>query len=462
NNICTSTAGVGAGVGNFNGVLTITNSTISWNKNYNINGGCPGGGVGSSGGTTVINNSTICYNQAASGAGIGITLNQTDETGNAIFNMTNSTISENSAGFNGGAIRIYLNGTPINNIISNVNSCTIYKNHSDGDFGGILLSSQTDFNIKNTILAGNTAGPTFISNDLKGFNNNDTITSGDYNLIQTNINVTINGSTANNIYNQAANCLTLADNNTTNGTQTCRTQSGSPAIDKIPGRNGAPLQDQRGAFRNDSCDIGAYEWWTDDGALPVELTSFTAQLKNDKVTLNWVTATELNNYGFEIERRVGSIQSAVGNPIGTGFEKIGFVQGNGNSNSHKIYSFIDDNLFGGSKFQYRLKQIDFDGQYEYSDVVEVRILPDKYSLSQNYPNPFNPSTKIVYSISEKSNVSIKIYDLLGNEVLELFAGEKEPGNYEVEFNAQDLSNGVYFYRMQAGKFVQTRKMILMK
>ena len=139
--------------------------------------------------------------------------------------------------------------------------------------------------------------------------------------------------------------------------------------------------------------------------LPVEIISFSANLIGSKIKLNWNTATEINNYGFEIERKTKD-----------NWQKIGFVQGNGNSNTPKEYSFTDNKLIGGSKFQYRLKQIDNDGQFEYSNIIEVKVIPKEYLLSQNYPNPLNPSTTIKYSIPKSSQVSLKIFNTLGEEL----------------------------------------------
>jgi hypothetical protein len=185
--------------------------------------------------------------------------------------------------------------------------------------------------------------------------------------------------------------------------------------------------------------------------LPVELQSFSAAIKNNMVILNWKTETEVSNYGFEIERSINN-----------NWKKIGFAEGYGNSNSPKSYSFTDKNLVGGSKFQYRLKQVDTDGQFEYSNIVEVEFLPYKFALFQNYPNPFNPTTKIRYQLPKESKVVIKIYDILGSEIMTLINDKKEPGTYEVELNAQNLSSGTYIYRIVAGQFIETKKMVLMK
>ena len=168
--------------------------------------------------------------------------------------------------------------------------------------------------------------------------------------------------------------------------------------------------------------------------------------------LNWQTETEVNNYGFEVER----------NSSGNEWENIGFVEGQGNSSSPISYSFTDRNAAGGNKLRYRLKQVDFDGEYEYSNEIEVEIVPKKFTLYQNYPNPFNPSTKIRYQLPKETKVTIKIYDILGVEVISLVDEKKESGYYEVELNGIDLSSGTYFYRIIAGDFVEVKKMVLMK
>ncbi len=191
-------------------------------------------------------------------------------------------------------------------------------------------------------------------------------------------------------------------------------------------------------------------------ALPVELISFTANVYGNNVILNWQTTTEVNNYGFEIQR---STEKATWN-------KIGFVEGNGTSNSPKEYSFTDVVSQSG-KYSYRLKQIDIDGSYKYSNVVEVNVgSPEKFELGQNYPNPFNPTTTIEYSIpnvgASVQNVQLKIYDVLGRKVATLVNQKQSPGNYKVKFDASKLNSGVYFYTLRTGDFVSTKKMIIMK
>jgi hypothetical protein len=188
--------------------------------------------------------------------------------------------------------------------------------------------------------------------------------------------------------------------------------------------------------------------------LPVELSGFSADVLSEReVKLNWTTETEVSNYGFEIQRQTFG---------DTEWRRIGFVAGNGNSNSPKDYSFTDENPVNGSKFNYRLKQIDTDGKYEFSNVIEAEIIPREYTLYQNYPNPFNPATKITYQISKESKVVIKVYDILGTEAVTLVDEIKNPGYYEVEFNGINLTSGTYIYRMTAGEFVEVKKMVLIK
>ena len=199
-----------------------------------------------------------------------------------------------------------------------------------------------------------------------------------------------------------------------------------------------------------------------DGTVPVELSSFDATVVKCNIILNWTTQTEINNYGFDIERAVSSKNSSGDISLYPDFKKLYFISGNGNSNSPKKYSYTDKNILGGSKFYYRLKIIDNDGKFEYSDVVEVKIIPTEFALYQNYPNPFNPITIIRYQLPKESKFVIKIYNILGAEVLELMNDKKEAGIYEVEFNADILSSGTYIYRISTGSFVETKKMLLLK
>ncbi len=188
--------------------------------------------------------------------------------------------------------------------------------------------------------------------------------------------------------------------------------------------------------------------------LPVELTSFTALASAGKVNLNWTTASEINNSGFEIERSFD----------GNSFFTVGYVKGNGTTTEPRSYSFIDNIEANGTQtIYYRLKQVDYNGSFEYSDIVSVVFdLPTEYALGQNYPNPFNPSTKIKYSVPQNGLVSIIVYDLTGQVVATLLNEVKEAGNYELNFNAAGLSSGVYFYKMISENFTQVKKMSILK
>jgi hypothetical protein len=205
-------------------------------------------------------------------------------------------------------------------------------------------------------------------------------------------------------------------------------------------------------------DIG----YADLGILPVELISFAATISGTGVLLNWSTATEVNNYGFEIQRNNPPPSPLPGREE-NGWVTIGFIDGHGNSNSPKQYSFSDESVTKGN-YSYRLKQIDLDGKFEYSGVVEVEIdtSPKEFSLAQNYPNPFNPTTTIKYQIPNAGNVSLKIYDVLGAEVMTLVNTTQAKGRYEVNFDASQLASDVYIYRIQANDYVASRKMMLLK
>ena len=204
--------------------------------------------------------------------------------------------------------------------------------------------------------------------------------------------------------------------------------------------------------------------------VPVELTSFTAESINSEVVLIWQTSSEINNMGFEVERKVSSLPDGIaGNQssVISGWGRIGFVVGYGTTTENKFYSFADKNLHAGV-YNYRLKQLDFDGSFEYSDFVRVEVTaPDKFALEQNYPNPFNPVTKIKYHIPmvgtfEQVGVLLRVYDILGNEVVTLVDDQKKPGVYEVFWDAAGLSSGPYFYILEVGQYTDVKKLLLLK
>ena len=191
--------------------------------------------------------------------------------------------------------------------------------------------------------------------------------------------------------------------------------------------------------------------------LPVELTSFSAVIDGTSIILMWRTETEVTNYGFEVERASSSTT-----PVQEGWKKIGFVQGHGNCNSPKDYTFTDTPVEGTS-FQYRLKQIDTDGQYQYSNIVTVEIAtPIQFELKQNFPNPFNPATHITYNLPRDGFVTIKVYDIVGSEIAALVNEEKKAGSYLITFDGANLSSGVYICTMGGDSFVKSIKMLMIK
>ncbi len=193
--------------------------------------------------------------------------------------------------------------------------------------------------------------------------------------------------------------------------------------------------------------------------VPVELISFTHRIVNGKVILDWVTATELNNLGFEIQR-------STDNNI---FVTVGFVEGKGNSTSNKYYSFTDEKFIG--KVYYRLKQVDYDGSYNYSQIIEVDgVTVSTIQLEQNYPNPFNPATTIKYQLGNDSFVNLKVFNALGEEVAELVNKFQKAGNHQLTFNAESLPSGMYVYKLTSGNpstgsgqdYVESKKMLMLK
>lgn len=194
------------------------------------------------------------------------------------------------------------------------------------------------------------------------------------------------------------------------------------------------------------------------GSIPVEMTSFTASVVGNAVELKWQTATETNNRGFEIYKSVS----------GSSFSKIGFVAGNGTTTEVKSYSFVDRDVRAGENYGYRIKQIDFDGTFEYSKVVNVNgITPSEFSLEQNYPNPFNPSTNIAYSVPVKSDVTLEVYNLIGQKVMTLVQGSVNAGKHVVQMDGSSMASGIYLVKLNAigedgSQFTSSKKMTLMK
>ncbi len=206
---------------------------------------------------------------------------------------------------------------------------------------------------------------------------------------------------------------------------------------------------------------GVYEAYI-DFYLPVELSAFSAAVSDNSVVLNWETSSETNNQGFEVERKLKNQE----------WVTIGFVAGNGTSTERHTYKYTDDEMNADytGRVLYRLKQMDFDGGYEYSNQVfaDFDFIPDQVTLAQNYPNPFNPTTTIKYSIPVEANVTLAVYNSLGEKISDLVNTVQAPGNYQVTWNAKDYASGFYFYALKVSDmqnhnlFKDSRKIVLVK
>ncbi len=188
--------------------------------------------------------------------------------------------------------------------------------------------------------------------------------------------------------------------------------------------------------------------------VPVGLISFTATVvnENESVLLKWETASEKNNYGFGVERATGERT----------WEEIGFVSGNGTANELHTYSLVDTAPLRNNR--YRLRQMDTDGSAHFSQEIEIALsaIPSVFDLKQNYPNPFNPSTTIEFSLPNRVNVNLTVYNLLGQKIVTLVDGELNVGTHRVVWNAGNKPNGIYFYQLEASTFTETKRMVLMK
>ncbi|MBK7867747.1 MAG: T9SS type A sorting domain-containing protein [Ignavibacteriales bacterium] len=204
-----------------------------------------------------------------------------------------------------------------------------------------------------------------------------------------------------------------------------------------------------------SSGAGVHDAWllrTVSQTIPVELVSFSVIPDGMDIILNWSTANEVNNYGFEIQKSDNK----------TNFLTLGFVEGKGTTNEFQHYSWRDKNSNSGIIY-YRLKQMDYNGNFKYSDVIEFDSGQiNSYTLGQNYPNPFNPVTVICFTLPTAGNVTLTVYNSLGEAVKTLLNTSKEAGYHEVHFTANDLPSGLYFYKLQAGPFTETKKMLLVK
>ena len=221
-------------------------------------------------------------------------------------------------------------------------------------------------------------------------------------------------------------------------------------------KNNADVDTFTGAVPNNSYGYGKldiYSALNSSPPLPVELSSFSSIIKDKIVILSWKTQTEVNNYGFEVQRSNDKNEWSI----------LDFVEGNGNSNSPQTYTYFDKEIKPIGKYYYRLRQIDNNGSYSYSDILKVNFkLPDELKLNQNYPNPFNPSTNISFTIPHAGNVILRVFNTLGEEISIVTKGFMESGEYSYSFNAEGLTSGMYIYRLSVGKTTLTKKMLFLK
>jgi len=353
--------------------------------------------------------------------------------------------------------------------------------------GGGVFKFRTLY-IKNTILANNMADAGRDFHDEGGMNGGGTIYDNGYNIVEHSHNYTFEAE--GDITGEQTNLnlsSTLELNNTLNGTKTLKTTSGSVAINAGTSEQGGhpepiPTTDQRGAPRNGNVDIGAYEYWDDDGSLTaVSLTSLMALSTTDEITLKWSTESELDNAGFAIYRSI----TKDGN-----YTKIGFVSAAEDSETFNDYQFTDKGVEPGNSYFYYLEDIDLAGAKNKPAIITVSIPSDKtievivppaqpvepipkvFRLLQNYPNPFNPETWLPYQLFDNSSVVIRIYDMKGQIIRVLDLGQKKAGYYVTKGKAaywdgrnsfgQKVASGMYFYHLKAGDFSAGRKMVIVK
>ncbi len=361
-------------------------------------------------------------------------------------------------GYAGGGGVLYYGNTSSNIVTNEITNCTIVYNTANQICGGLATRYYSKVNINNCIIWGNSASSTtnnvLINANSIGTLNNSCIPANpnSFTTITTNLTLTKTIHTDPKFVDISSDDYKILGESlcTDAGDNTKCTESfdirGSGYSRKLNKTNGSP----------GTIDIGAYEYKWGEDPVPVELSAFSVNNFNNSVVLMWQTATEINNYGFDIERSL-ILESE---PVN--YKKIGFTSGNGNSNRTIDYEYMDRDLTPG-KYAYRLKQIDTDGKFTYSNGIEIEVGNiNNFNVSQNYPNPFNPNTNINFNLPYSGFVTLVVYDILGNEITTLINEELSAGNYTKNFDATNLSSGVYFYKLNAGKFSETKKMMLVR
>ena len=392
----------------------LTSCTLTSNSATNY-----GGAMYNESNSPSITNCTFTSNSAGTGGG-GLA------NGYSSLTLTNCTLTSNSAANGGGLYNDWSSPT--------LNNCIIWENEAAGNGDEFSINGGGTTTLNYSCYA-NATGDVYISAGALNDTNND-ITSDPQFVGSSTYPYSILGISP---------CADAGNDSYNTQDYDIRGVGYARKLNKTSGGIG-------------TIDMGAYEYKLNDDLLPVELTSFTASANGTVVTLNWKTAAEINNYGFEIERRTVNGEQLTVNS----WQKIGFVKGTGTSNTPKTYSYSDATGFTGS-YVYRLKQIDQDGSFKYSQSVEVSIsAPEQFALAQNYPNPFNPTTNISFTLPSKGFVSLKVFDMLGREVATIVSEEMSAGSYSKQWNAANISSGIYFYRLQAGSFTETKKLVLLR
>jgi hypothetical protein len=449
----------GAGISLLLSSPRLTNLTITGNHTS-----ANGGGLCNNGGNPTITNCSFIGNSANYGGGIynysgGVPVisdcifrsNTATSFGGGFYNTDNTIaphdilFDSNHATLGGGGLFETATSTSTTSTFINL---TLYGNTSK--YGGaIFVSGLTSSTIVNSIMWNDTA--TTHGSEIYSSSANNTAIS--YSIVSGGVQGSGLYAASTGTFSDGGHNLDLdplfTDSSSSNFTLT----ASSPAIDSGSNTGVTATNDLAGNTRisDDTVDIGAYEY---QGApLAVQMTSLTAKATPSGVELRWITVTETNNYGFSVERQ---------DKPNSQWSNIGFVQGAGTTSSPRTYTFIDAEVNPGD-YSYRIKQTDKNGSFAYSPALEVNVglAPKGFSLSQNYPNPFNPSTTIQYQLPQSSHVTLTVYNVLGQPIDQLVNDDENAGNHRIQWNP-NVSNGVYFYRLKAGNFVDVKKLILLK
>ncbi|MCK5684046.1 T9SS type A sorting domain-containing protein, partial [bacterium] len=500
--ISSNTAGTfGGGIYNYHGTLDLSNCTISGNTGessdessggidncdgtlnlseciISSNTGTYGGGVSNSRGSATLSNCTISGNTATYGGGMY----------NIVGDMTlsNCTISGNTAEHGGGGISSVVWPLDATATVALTN-CTIANNHSDNDnsssddVGGGFFNFYATLSIKNTIIANNYRGSGTVTRD-DFYLGGGSVTDNGYNAVGVSEGHSWVGTDdwtdgdGDNTFDGPSSATgsinlstTLADNNTTNGTQTLKTTNGSIAIDAgnaaNNGSESVPTTDQRGADRNGTTDIGAYEYWSDDASLPVCLSLFTAENYSGGVLLKWVTDSEIKNRGFILERK--KLENTAWELL-TSYQSNTALVGYGSTGETHEYKYVDNAVQPGLSYVYCLGDVDYSGTITRHKQLEIQIKSDnstiaeEFGLQSAYPNPFNPSLTLHYGLITDAQTTVQIFNLRGQLVQTLVNTYQSAGSYNLTWQPVNIGTGVYIVRLESNAQTSFKKIIFTK